>query len=317
MAIVFTHHEDFLFFDRLLTELGGIAQNTHLFDFRDPAEKRKEFNCMRKQVFKSLVVIYGLTCQLNCHADCTGTASEVDHLIPLSSNVLNKKLRNIRGASGKKTPAQSFGSNHQDNFVLACSRCNAFKKHRLPTQKLIQGIIDIRNKIPTQVELSHVDEISQHTTFQATVTECITAIVEKQEEEKSTVAFMDANEEISGNEVVYGLRMRSESKFFHIGSGSEQRANNLKQRSSAVLSYIEARGGISQVEVTIIERYQCPARARLREMELIGLHQPCTNTFGRSSIPAGILDGRPKGSNERCCCGAPNCYGVEVSSRSQ
>jgi 5-methylcytosine-specific restriction endonuclease McrA len=157
MTNVFTHREDFMFFDRLFTEMGGIAQNTHLFDFRDPAEKRKEFNRMRKQVFKSLVAIYGSTCQLNCHADCTGTASEVDYLIPLSSNVLNKKLRNIRGVNGNKTPTQSFGSNHQDNFVLACSRCNAFKKHRFPTQELIQEIIDIRNKIPTQVKLSHVE----------------------------------------------------------------------------------------------------------------------------------------------------------------
>ena len=131
------------------------------------------------------------------------------------------------------------------------------------------------------------------------------------------MALMDAHVEMSGSEVVYGLRMRCESKFFHIGSGSEQRAHNLKQRSSAVLSYIEARGGTSQVEVKILERYQCPARARLREMELIGLHQPCTNTFGRSSIPAMILDGRPKGSKERCCCGALNCYGAEVNSRSK
>ena len=125
------------------------------------------------------------------------------------------------------------------------------------------------------------------------------------------------NEQMSGSEVVYGLKMRGEMNFFHIGSGSEQRAYNLTQRSPAVRSYIEARGGVSQVEVTILERHQCPARARLREMELVGIHQPATNTFGRSSIPAGILDGRPKGSKERCYCGAPNCYGAEVAARSR
>jgi hypothetical protein len=122
---------------------------------------------------------------------------------------------------------------------------------------------------------------------------------------------------MSGSEVVYGFKMPNESKFFHIGSGSERRAHNFTQRNTTVRSYIEARGGTSQVQVTIIERHQCPARARIREMELIGLHQPVTNTFGRSSIPAGILNGRPKGSKERCRCGATDCYGAEVCSRNR
>jgi hypothetical protein len=120
-----------------------------------------------------------------------------------------------------------------------------------------------------------------------------------------------------GGEVVYGLRMRGEDRFFHIGSGSERRARDLTRRSPAVRSYIEARGGDGQVEVVILERHRCPARARLREMERVGLHQPETNTFGRSSIPHGSLDGRPKGSKVRCSCGAPDCYGAEVSARSR
>jgi hypothetical protein len=120
---------------------------------------------------------------------------------------------------------------------------------------------------------------------------------------------------MTGVEVVYCHKMRNEATFFHIGSGSELRARNLTDRSSRWLEYVNAHGGPTHIEVTIIERHHCPARARLREMQLVELHQPATNGFGRSSIPAGILDGRPKGSTERCACGAHDCYGAEVTAR--
>jgi hypothetical protein len=120
----------------------------------------------------------------------------------------------------------------------------------------------------------------------------------------------------SGSEVVYGHRMRTEAGFFHIGSGSEQRARNFDGRSPAWQAYVNSHGGSTQIEVQILERHRCPARARLREMELVHDHQPATNTFGRSSIPSGIQDGRPKGSKKRCTCGAPDCYGAEVTARS-
>jgi len=55
----------------------------------------------------------------------------VDHYIPLSTNELNKKLRNLKAEPGKKVKSQSFGSNDLDNFTLACSRCNGFKKHKI------------------------------------------------------------------------------------------------------------------------------------------------------------------------------------------
>ena len=115
-----------------------------------------------------------------------------------------------------------------------------------------------------------------------------------------------------GSEVVYGHKMKNEADYFHIGSGSEQRARSLKGRSHLWQHYVDAHGGLKHIEVVILERSHCPARARLREMELIAVHQPLTNTFGRSSIPAGILDGRPKGSTIRCACGAPDCYGAEA-----
>ena len=127
----------------------------------------------------------------------------------------------------------------------------------------------------------------------------------------------DLGDNAPGSEVVYGHTMLAETAFFHIGSGSEQRAHNFVGRSPDWQTYVNARGGLSQVKVTILERHRCPARARLREMELVGSHQPSTNTFGRSSISSGILDGRPKGSKERCTCGAPDCYGAEATVRSR
>ena len=120
---------------------------------------------------------------------------------------------------------------------------------------------------------------------------------------------------MTGTEVVYAHKMKSGSTFFHIGSGSEQRARTFKGRSLRWHTHVNAHGGCTQIEVTILERHHCPARARLREMELVNLHQPATNGYGRTSIPRGILDGRPKGSTKRCACSAADCYGVEVTVR--
>lgn len=154
----FYHPEDCEYFDRLLAHSGGVVGNIHLFDFRDPNEKRAEFNRIRDSIFATLISLYGPACQLCFHTDCTGTASQVDHLIPLSSNVLNKELRGIKGVAGKKTPTQSFGSNHQDNFVLACPRCNAFKKHRFPSTELIEKIQESRRNTRTAEQCSACNE---------------------------------------------------------------------------------------------------------------------------------------------------------------
>ena len=118
--------------------------------------------------------------------------------------------------------------------------------------------------------------------------------------------------EMTKTEVVYAHRMKSEPVMFHIGSGSERRARTLTGRGSRWQAYVDAQGGFTHVEVEILERHHCPARARLREMELVKLHQPATNGFGRTSIPQGILDGRPKGKMTACTCGAADCYGAEI-----
>lgn len=138
--IQFEHLKDRKYFEDLFHAVGGLEGNMYHFDFRDPVEKRKEFNQIRNQVFEELKLKHGDQCQLVCHPECEGIVSQVDHLIPLSSNVLNKLFRELKGNGRKKVPAQSFGSNDRNNFVLACARCNAFKKHRFPSKKLIESI---------------------------------------------------------------------------------------------------------------------------------------------------------------------------------
>ncbi len=104
----------------------------HFFDFRDPLIKRKEFNTRRNRLFERLMQQYGLSCRLKLHPDCSKVKKyDIDHVVPLATNELNKRIRHIKRTDKKKVPAQSFGSNHIDNLVIACKRCNAFKKHRI------------------------------------------------------------------------------------------------------------------------------------------------------------------------------------------
>ncbi len=131
----FEYQEDLKFFANILsngnTDLFFQKYN-YYFDFRNPSVKRKEFNKIRGQIFKKLVLTNGLKCQLRIHPDCSKVKKfNVDHLIPLSSNELNKKIRKMRSVAGKKVPSQSFGSNSIENLQIVCSRCNAFKKHRI------------------------------------------------------------------------------------------------------------------------------------------------------------------------------------------
>lgn len=98
----FDFEEDYEYFDRLFDSLGGINKNIHLFDFRTPIIKRKEFNKIRNDIFYILMEKKGNICELQLNENCTNNAEQVDHLIPLSSNDLNKELRNIKGVNGKK-----------------------------------------------------------------------------------------------------------------------------------------------------------------------------------------------------------------------
>lgn len=131
--MLFEHIEDKTFFADLLCDGDkSILEDKYssLFDFRNPLLKREEFNIKKKQWMQRIVEKRGEKCQLQLVPDCNDVQLVLDHMIPLSSNELNKHLRNLKATAGKKVLSQSFGSNSLNNFVLACKACNNFKKHR-------------------------------------------------------------------------------------------------------------------------------------------------------------------------------------------
>lgn len=129
----FAYPEDEVFFHALLCDEGeSLSQYMHLFDFRLPDLKRAEFNAARAKILVHLIERSGAICQLKLLDNCDITSGiVVDHVVPLSSNQLNKTLRNMEAPKGKKVPTQSFGSNHHDNLIIACNICNNHKKHRI------------------------------------------------------------------------------------------------------------------------------------------------------------------------------------------
>lgn len=136
----FEYIEDELFFSNLLDSNNLLNSPFKvLFDFREPLIKRKEFNKNRNELYTLLINSFEERCGLNL--DCCDNSSGfvVDHIIPLSSNILNKTLRKIIPQKGRKTPSQSFGSNHIMNLTLSCNSCNNFKKHKfLDRNKMIE-----------------------------------------------------------------------------------------------------------------------------------------------------------------------------------
>lgn len=112
-----------------------------LFDFRSNEIKRKEFNKLRDWLFADLEKLHGHICMLNLEI-CDPTAKLViDHVIPLTTNKLNKDLRQLEAKPGKKVKSQNFGSNHIDNLILACEKCNNNKKHRLLDGQKLKEIL--------------------------------------------------------------------------------------------------------------------------------------------------------------------------------
>jgi hypothetical protein len=100
----FEHPEDELFFAKLIAN-GDVdrlrAEFIHLFDFRAPAIKRAEFGRVCKGLRASLLELYGPRCLLKEPGYCQGIALppnglQLDHIVPLSSNKLNK------GSSGDR-----------------------------------------------------------------------------------------------------------------------------------------------------------------------------------------------------------------------
>ncbi|MDX1535967.1 MAG: hypothetical protein R3346_04380 [Candidatus Spechtbacterales bacterium] len=142
----FEHTEDREFFIKLLAngdEKEFEKRFKDYFDFRDPSTKRKEFNSLRNKILSQLTNEYGSRCQLQLNDNCKlDQGLVVDHLIPLSTNKLNKNLRNLKPEKGKKVKAQSLGSNNLKNLVIACDACNNYKKHKILNKKDIQRILE-------------------------------------------------------------------------------------------------------------------------------------------------------------------------------
>ena len=131
MSIKFKYDSDYKYFNKEVFD-NNIENYKHLFDFRDPAQKRTEFNKIRNKVLQELLVRDNNSCQIGFENICDKDSGwNVDHYIPLSTNVLNKSLRGQKGKNGKKVKAESYGSNHIDNLILTCANCNSHKKHNI------------------------------------------------------------------------------------------------------------------------------------------------------------------------------------------
>ncbi len=140
----FEFDEDRLYFEKVMGV--PIKKIETLFDFRDARIKRKEFNRVRNILFQELKKRYGITCMLALTCCNSDSGFVIDHIIPLSTNQLNKELRNIKANTGKKVIAQSFGSNHFDNLVIACNTCNNSKKHKILDAVRLVAILNCKEK---------------------------------------------------------------------------------------------------------------------------------------------------------------------------
>jgi hypothetical protein len=143
----FEYPEDKNFFQSLLCDEGeDISLYESLFDFRPPIIKRREFAKKYKTILTQLLENYGKVCQLRYSEHCNiDEGFNIDHLIPISSNKLNKHMRELKALKGKKVITQSFGSNDLSNLVIACKKCNSFKKHKILTRYEIKRILATKN----------------------------------------------------------------------------------------------------------------------------------------------------------------------------
>lgn len=142
--IKFENPEDGKYFSQLLCKRGErISKYKLLFDFCDPSIKRKEFNKIRNSIVTRFLKLNGLVCGIAFDKICDiNSGINIDHIIPLSTNKLNKELRNMNSLKGKKVKTQSFGSNNIKNLILTCRKCNAHKKHKILTKREIRKILN-------------------------------------------------------------------------------------------------------------------------------------------------------------------------------
>lgn len=116
--------------------------------------------------------------------------------------------------------------------------------------------------------------------------------------------------DLQRREVVYYHLNPQTNEVFHIGSGSLARAFS-DVRGKPWQDYVS---NLKSYEVRVVERHTCPARARLREAELIHEMQPVTDLHHRNGPHMQLLRGFTK-AGLRCDCNATDCYGREAVMR--
>lgn len=144
MAIEFQYPEDREFFAQLLCNgnVGKLSKFKDFFDFRSSKVKREEYNLMRDALFQKIIKRDGYVCRLAISPKCLHDRElQIDHVIPLSTNIINKHTRRVKALPGKKVEAQSLGSNYLGNLIFACRECNREKWHRFLDQKTIQRVL--------------------------------------------------------------------------------------------------------------------------------------------------------------------------------
>ena len=125
----------------------NIDDYSYLFDFREPKDKRSEFNRRRDKILKFLIAAEGMHCILH-YGNCDlKSGYNVDHIIPLSTNIINKHIRKIPAEKGKKVKTESYGSNDIYNLGIACQNCNFVKKHRFLTKEEMKALLENKEKI--------------------------------------------------------------------------------------------------------------------------------------------------------------------------
>jgi ribosomal protein L44E len=132
MALLFKYKKDKQYFVDLIADGNTTVlekKYSNLFDFRSLSVKRAEYNAHKQELFNILFKRANGICQI-CKS---AKGVEIDHIVPLASNQLNKKLRKMRPIkiNGKlrKVPSESYGSNKLVNLQLACRPCNRKKWH--------------------------------------------------------------------------------------------------------------------------------------------------------------------------------------------
>lgn len=149
----FEYPDDARYFAARLCRLGETIDEYYFhFDFRAKPEKRREFDRAKRRLIGAYEGEYGRVCQLQIATEgCSFERGLVlDHLIPLESNELNKRIRGMAHEVGRKVPQQSLGSNDPRNLVLACARCNSRKLNSIPNARLFREALARRGEPPTR-----------------------------------------------------------------------------------------------------------------------------------------------------------------------